>query len=99
MALEPLYALEVACELIPCSKDVLKHILSRRAAEFDPPLWHTAYHDGTGKGNSACRMLRESECLKIRNMIIKRGKPRAVGLSRDKTISNFGMMLGIHVER
>jgi len=94
--LEPLYSLDVAVELIPCSKIVLEHILSRRASEFDPPLWHTMYHEATGKGNPACRMLRESECLKIRGIILKSGGPRRTGLKRDRhLLTGIGRFLEV----
>lgn len=88
MALEPLYSLDVACELIPCSKITLEHFLSRKADQFDQPLWHTMYNAGKAASRAipAIRMLRESECLKIRNMIIKPGGPRGAGIVRDHSV-------------
>lgn len=85
MALEPLYSLDVAAELIPCTRVVLDHILTRRASEFDPPRYHTQYEPRKRngvivdyEGGHPIRMLYESECLKIRDMVIRttRGRER-----------------------
>ena len=78
MSLEPLYSLEVAAELIPCTFDALKHIISRRASELGPPTYHAGgearYRNGKlvdYSGGHPLRMLTESDCLKIRDMLTR----------------------------
>lgn len=84
MPLEPLYSLEVAAELIPCTLDVLRHILSRNPEKF-PARFHTQHEPRKRngvivdyEGGRALRMLLESECLAIREMVISpiRGRLR-----------------------
>ena len=100
MAIEPLYTLDVACELIPISKYALEHILSRRADEFEAPLFHMLMDDGKGKGCHQVRMLRESECLKVRNMVIKSPTgPRRAGLRREPGLNPAGMGHGVTIVR
>ena len=65
MAIEPMYSLAVAAELIPCSDAYLDVILHRRGEEF-PRRYHT-------EGKSSIRMLTESECLRIRDIVIQAG--------------------------
>lgn len=61
MAIEPLYSLEVACELVPCTYSWLTVILSRYKERFGEPR----YHHENGQ-----RMLTESEILEIRNIVV-----------------------------
>ena len=86
MAIEPLYSLDVAAELIPCTRAVLGHLLSKRASEFDPPRYQTMREPRKRngvivdyEGGVPLRMLTETECLKAREMIIvstrKRERP------------------------
>jgi hypothetical protein len=65
VALEPWYSLEVAAELIPVSLNNLNVILHRHAADF-PPRYLTAVEGDV----QTQRILTESECLRIRNMVI-----------------------------
>jgi hypothetical protein len=81
MPIEPLYSLEVACELIPCTMPALLHVLSRHPGKFNPPLYHAGgeprYRNGRltdYEGGRARRMLTETECLTVRNMMMRIGK-------------------------
>ncbi len=95
MAIEPLYSLDVAAELIPCTKHVLNHILTRRASELDEPLFHTCLDNGPGKQGHLVRMLRESECLKIRDMVIKRGGPHGRGARGERNLTYPNRAMGV----
>ncbi len=55
--IEPLYSLEVACELIPCDMLTLMNILGDVRFE-------ARYHV------TGARMLSEAECINIRNIIV-----------------------------
>ncbi len=68
--IEPLYSLDVAAELIPLSKSALCHILFRKSHLFKEPIYHT-FHNEKGAAGMV-RMLRESEVLQIRNIVIHR---------------------------
>ena len=67
MPLEPLYSLAVACELIPVSGPTLASILHRHKEKF-PARYNLDSHAGPGGPE---RMLLESECLAIRDMVIR----------------------------
>ena len=67
MALEPLYPLDVACELIPIKKTDLVNVLFKFKDRFDPPLY-----DSIATGQP--RMLTERECLLIREIVFQRGR-------------------------
>lgn len=67
MALEPLFSLEVAAELIPISILTLVDLLDNFPDEFSSPVYHTM----TGSSHNI-RMLTESDCLKAREFVIKR---------------------------
>jgi hypothetical protein len=79
--IEPLYSLDVAVELIPVSsREALNHIISRRAAELGPAIYHHGseprYRNGRlvdYAGGPPRRMLTESDCLKIREMVTSVG--------------------------
>lgn len=71
MALEPLYTLKVAAELIPWrNPDALRKWLQRH------PEFPARYQPRT----RTCwlRMLTESECLRIREMVVKTGNYREI---------------------
>jgi hypothetical protein len=104
--LEPLYSLEVACELIPVTEAALKHILSRRATEFGPPIYHDGgeprYRNGhlvDYDGGAPHRMLTESDCLKVREIVtrvgFKRVEPKLAYGSNGRPPSDFGRSRGI----
>lgn len=80
MPLEPMYSLDVACELIPITRTALEHILNRNKDEF--PL---RYYSGAEErrrngrvvdyeGGNPIRMLLESECLRIRERLLRPGR-------------------------
>ena len=79
MAIEPLYSLDVACELIPMTRDALLHTLSRYPEKFDEPR----YIDNV-------RMLSEHECLTLRELVIRRGPGRGF-LNRNRSVGIFGL--------
>ena len=66
MAIEPLYSLEVAAELIPMPVHNLGSFLATHKDEYPPRFNHAVT---LGKGGQAPRMLTETECLKIREAI------------------------------
>lgn len=88
MAIEPLYSLEVAAELIPISKDALVHIILRHPEKFDEPLYHTLPENN--KGSNIVRMLTERECLVVRDMIIARGRRGVGGKGASRRIEGVG---------
>ncbi len=83
MAIEPLYSLAVACELIPISGPTLRVLLHKHADKF-PPRYNM--DSGAGPGGPE-RMLLESECLAIRDMVIRSDRkagPQDIGLFRQR---------------
>ena len=82
MALEPLYSIDVAAELIPVRKNTLEVFLHRHKEQF-PTLLHT------GSVGMPIRMLTESECLKIREMMIRLA-PKGVKVRRDFSLRKAG---------
>lgn len=96
MSLEPWYSIEVAAELIPCSRSTLEHILSKYPDEFDSPRYHIAHNV---KGNPSLRILTEAECLTVRGMIIKTGNYQGKGGHRHDVMrqDRFGIFLGVSV--
>jgi hypothetical protein len=86
-ALEPIYTLAVACELIPMpSMPALYQWLHNHKEEFKP-----RYRQGGGRHRPQ-RMLLESEILKIRAMTIKEGSP-FVGSGRKKKASILDVII------
>ena len=83
MALEPLYSIEVAAELIPVRKNTLEVFLHRHKDEF-PVRMHT------GEMRASVRMLTESECLKIREMMIRPATRGRKGIRRDFSLRTVG---------
>ena len=79
MALEPLYTSAVACELIPISHANLANILYEYKHLFPPR------YDTLSPGQP--RMLSESECLKIRELVIQRKTGRWPQGRRQNTIA------------
>ena len=74
--IEPLYSLEVACELIPITRGNMMNLLFHYSDRF-PARYNQEVHP-------AVRMLTETECLEIRNIIIKLGNGKYTkGLRRD----------------
>src|SRR5688572_17918095 len=70
MAIEQLYNLDVAAELIPFpSKQALYMFLNRNKEQF-PPLYRTTRRVGGPIGGWEQRFLSESEILKIREMTL-----------------------------
>jgi len=68
--LEPLFSLEVACELIPLGYHSLTNLLCRHADKF-PPRYHLGIEIPEGQGGgSPKRVLYESELIAIREMVI-----------------------------
>ena len=87
MALEPLYSLDVAAELIPINRRSLDVILKNYKEKFP-----ARYHNEANPVGRPPRMLTESECLEIRNMVVKlAGTRKAILGSRQTPYS--------HVER
>jgi len=70
MAIEPLYSLDVACELIPIARTNINNILIKYKDRFDPPRYNALSH-------GQARMLTETECLKIRELVIQTGTVRS----------------------
>ena len=84
MGLEPLYSLAVACEIIPIRGTTLRVILHRYKEKF-PPRYNMDSHKGAGGPE---RMLTESECLAIRDMVIRPDRKASrldLGVFRDRT--------------
>lgn len=98
--------MDVACELIPITFAALKHILRRRASEFGPPIYHSGgeprYRNGLlvdYEGGAAHRMLTESDCLKVREMVTQtrawgEARPKPAYGSNGRPLSDFGLSRG-----
>ena len=96
MSIEPLYSLAVACELIPVSGPTLSRILYRFPQKF-PARYNLDSHAGPGGPE---RMLLESECLAIRDMVIRtdrHAKPEDVGILRIS--KRYGLLRTPHKPR
>lgn len=84
MPLEPLYSLDVAAELIPINRRSLDVILHNYKERF-PARYHTEMN---AEGRPP-RMLTESECLEIRNMVVKlQGTRKAILGANRRTIKS-----------
>jgi len=81
--LEPLYTLEVAAELIPLSYQNLLNLLFKYSDRF-PARYHHLIDGPNGSG--AKRMLLESECQAIRDIVISSDR------HSKKLISTHGLM-------
>ena len=79
MAIEPLYSLAVACELIPMPTMASLYIfLSKHPNEF-PGRYRRHGGPHIARRGFETRLLTESEILKIREMTILNKNPRSTG--------------------
>lgn len=75
-SVEPLYTMQVACEIIPLRMSQLHLIISRFPEQF-PSRIHM------GMGISGMRLLSLSEIVWIREYVIKTGRPSRMGWKKD----------------
>jgi len=77
---EPLYTIEVACELVPCSEVTLRLLMRNRTDLFGPARYMTAYtyrkrgangHLSDEWGGPSKRMLSETEVLNVRGVLLR----------------------------
>lgn len=61
----PMYSLAQACHLIPVTESTLTHLLGRKRAHFDPPMYR---HD---KRHRRYRMLSHRDLLTARGFLLR----------------------------